>query len=381
MFKKFMAIRRFFLLLLITAALADQAFAHATPLQYDPAASSVLSKAPAKVQIHFSERIEPRVSNITVLGPDGSRADLSDSALDRVDPRNYSVDLRDAGAGTYTVSWEVISSDDGHFTKGAYVFSVGIAKPGASAESGGFQTIHSSSAPEALTLAVELIGSALILGALFVLAFIWRPMRHYFPEAKSAEREFAGRFQFLLITGCIFSFAGGLAYLIYKTNELVLLRETTFFGAWNSFLSTNSALYTIYRMIGAVFILAGFLALRKRIFAAERITSIECMFLVVLALIDLARARISHAAASTFHPAFGVMMNFVHLFFKDAWIGGIIATVWLLSPLIRKSRNARMAAFALTSFSRIASVALGIAGVTGVYVVWLHLKSFSYILT
>ena len=40
-----------------------------------------------------------------------------------------------------------------------------------------------------------------------------------------------------------------------------------------------------------------------------------------------------------------------------------------------------MAAFALTSFSRIASIALGVAGVTGVYVVWLHLKSFSYVLT
>ena len=74
-------------------------------------------------------------------------------------------------------------------------------------------------------------------------------------------------------------------------------------------------------------------------------------------------------------------MNFVHLLFKDAWIGGIIALVVLFSPLIRKSRNLRMAAFALTSFSRIASVAFGIAGVTGVYVVWLHLKSFSFVLT
>ena len=385
MLKKFIAIRRLFLFLLIlpvmTAALADQAFAHATPLQYVPAASSVLSQAPAKVQIHFSERIEPRVSNITVLAPDGSRADLSNSALDRVDPRIYSVDLRDAGAGTYTVSWEVISSDDGHFTKGAYVFSVGIVKPGAAAESGGFQTIHSSSVPEALTLAIELIGNALILGALLVLAFLWRPLRIHFAEAKSAEMEFAGRLQFLLITGCVLGLAGGLAYLIYKTNELALLQETAFFSAWNSFLSTNSALFTIYRMIGAAFILIAFLAMRNRIFSAQRITSFEYTFFAVLALIDLARARISHAAASTFAPAFGVLMNFVHLFFKDAWIGGIIAVVVLLSPLIRKSRDVRMAALALTAFSRIAGAALGIAGVTGVYVVWLHLKSFSYILT
>jgi hypothetical protein len=38
-------------------------------------------------------------------------------------------------------------------------------------------------------------------------------------------------------------------------------------------------------------------------------------------------------------------------------------------------------AFALTAFSRTASIALGVAGVTGTYVVWLHLKSFSFVLT
>jgi len=316
-----------------------------------------------------------------VLAPDGSRADLSNSAPDPADPRVYSVGLKSGETGTYTVSWQVISSDDGHFTKGAYVFSVGIAKPGAAAESGGFQTIHSSSVPEASTLAVELIGNAVMLGALLVLAFIWRPLRRSFPEARPLEQDFARGLQRLLILGCALAMAGGLAYLTYKANELAALQETTFMSAWRSFLATASALFTIYRMIGAGFILIAFLAMRKKIFTAERITSIEYALFAALALIDLARARISHAAASTFEPAFGILMNFVHLFFKDAWIGGIIALLVLLSAIIRKSRNMRMAVFALTAFSRIASIALGIAGVTGVYVVWLHLKSFSYILT
>src|ERR1700683_3005703 len=112
-------VQTFSLLLLVTAA-PDRALAHATPILYDPAASSVLAKTPAGIQIHFSERLEPRVSGITVIGPDGSRADLGNSAPDAKDPRIYRVGLRDAGPGTYTVSWEVISSDDGHFTKGAY---------------------------------------------------------------------------------------------------------------------------------------------------------------------------------------------------------------------------------------------------------------------
>jgi methionine-rich copper-binding protein CopC/putative copper export protein len=361
--------------------LPELAFAHATPIQYVPAASSVLSQAPAGVQIHFSERVEPRVSSITVFGPDGSRADLSNSGVDPANPRVYRVGLKDAGKGAYTVSWQVISADDGHYSKGAYVFSVGTEGQGATPENGGFQTVHSSSVPEALTLALELIGEAMIFGALIVLAFLWRPMRRHFPQLHSEEQAFARRFQILFILGCILSFAGGTAYLIYKTNELATLQETTFAAAWGPFLTTTSALYTLYRMMGVGLLLIAAQVLRKRLFTAERTANLEYAFFAVIALIDFARARISHAAASTFEPAFGVFMNFIHLFFKDAWIGGIIALVALLSPFIRKSRNLRMAGFALTAFSKITSIALGVAGVTGVYIVWLHLKSFSHLFT
>ena len=225
----------------------------------------MLSKAPAEVQIRFSERVEPSASSIIILAPDGSRADLSNSGPDPADSRVYRVGLKDKGAGSYTVSWEVISSDDGHFTKGAYIFSVGKEKSTAATEAAGFQTIHSSSVPEALTLAVELIGDAFILGALIVLAFILRPMRRYFPEVRSDESQFIRRFQSLFILGCILALAGGVAYLIYKADDLASLQETTFQAAWSSFIPTTSALYTIYRMLGAAFLLIGFLVMRKRL--------------------------------------------------------------------------------------------------------------------
>ena len=121
--------------------------------------------------------------------------------------------------------------------------------------------------------------------------------------------------------------------------------------------------------------------IRKKLPLAQKSPKIEYALFAALLGIDFARARVSHAAASTFAPGFGIVMNFVHLFFKDVWIGGTIALVVLLSPLISKSRNLRVAAYVLTALSRITSIALGIAGVTGVYVVWLHLKSFSYLLT
>src|SRR5258707_9269112 len=83
----------FFPLLLI-ALIPGLLWAHATPIQYIPAGSSVLSQAPAEVQIHFSERVEPRVSSIAVLGPDGSRADIQNSEIDPANPRAYRAGLR-----------------------------------------------------------------------------------------------------------------------------------------------------------------------------------------------------------------------------------------------------------------------------------------------
>src|ERR1700730_17074069 len=115
---RFGLILRAFCFSLVILVLPELAFAHATPIRYVPAASSVLSQAPAEVEIHFSERVEPRVSSITVFAPNGSRADLSNSTVDLGDRRVYRVGLKDRGNGSYTVSWEVISADDGHFAKG-----------------------------------------------------------------------------------------------------------------------------------------------------------------------------------------------------------------------------------------------------------------------
>ena len=365
---------------LLLIALPKLAFGHATPLQYIPEASSVLSRTPQEVIIHFSERVEPNVSSVVVIAPNGSRADLK-GGIDYNDPRTYRVALKDLGPGTYAVSWKVISADDGHFAKGAYVFSVGRETPATTVENSGFQTVHSSGVPEATTLALELIGDALMLGAFVVFAWIWRPLRRQIPEVTAAEDPFARRFQIMISIGGGMALTGGIAYLIFKTNELATLQEMSFATAWGAFLTTTAARYTIYRLLGAALVIAASKATREQILSSGRITKPECAIFAVLALIDLARARVSHAAASTFAPTFGVFMNFVHLLFKDVWIGGLIVFVVLLSLLIRQVGRLRTVAFALTAFSKITSVALGVAGTTGVYVVWLHLKSFSNLLT
>ena len=151
--------------------------------------------------------------------------------------------------------------------------------------------------------------------------------------------QFVRRFQSLFILGCILALAGGVAYLIYKADDLASLQETTFQAAWSSFHPHHlGALYDISHAWRRLLVdwLPGH---AETFLSAERTAKIEYALFTVLALIDLSRARVSHAAAATFAPAFGVLMNFIHLLFKDVWIGGIIALVVLLSPIMKKARR------------------------------------------
>src|SRR5688500_18371530 len=140
-----MSIRRIAAALVVIAALLGRpgfAFAHATPVTYEPAASSVLTDAPSAVAIIFSERVEAAASSIIVYGPDGGRVEEGDAVAGDSEPRVFSVPVRAAAEGTYTVSWQVVSADDGHFTKGAFAFSLGKETTPAIAAAQGFQISH-----------------------------------------------------------------------------------------------------------------------------------------------------------------------------------------------------------------------------------------------
>src|SRR5262245_9445990 len=100
-------------------------FAHAVPVSSIPAPNAGLSQAPPEITVRFSERIEMRASSLQVFDAYGRRLDDGQAAVDPKDPWLYRVRLRATEDGVYTVSWHVMSADDGHVTEGAHVFVVG----------------------------------------------------------------------------------------------------------------------------------------------------------------------------------------------------------------------------------------------------------------
>jgi methionine-rich copper-binding protein CopC len=102
-------------------------YGHASPITYNPSPNKVFDSPqslPDKVTITFTESPEVRASSIKVLNSNNERVDGNDlKILDSDKTLSVSFDKSKITPGIYTVNWAVLSKDDGHITKGSYVFT------------------------------------------------------------------------------------------------------------------------------------------------------------------------------------------------------------------------------------------------------------------
>ena len=102
-------------------------YGHANPVTYDPSPNKVFDSPqslPSKVTITFTERPEVKASSIKVLNSNNERIDTNDLKISDSDKTlSISIDKTKIMPGIYTVNWAALSKDDGHITKGSYVFS------------------------------------------------------------------------------------------------------------------------------------------------------------------------------------------------------------------------------------------------------------------
>src|SRR5260370_4595280 len=104
------------LLLLATG----EASAHAFLDRAEPRVGNKVATAPREVTLWFTQKLEPAFSSMTVTNAAGQRVD---TGKPRVSGSQMSVSLRGGGAGTYHVSWRVLSVDT-HTTDGNFTFQV-----------------------------------------------------------------------------------------------------------------------------------------------------------------------------------------------------------------------------------------------------------------
>ncbi|MDQ1710265.1 MAG: copper transport protein, partial [Frankiaceae bacterium] len=111
------------LAVLVTMAAAAPASAHAVLLSTSPAPQSTVPAPPTSVILHFSEAVDVAFGAIRVYDVDGHRVDSSAVAHPGGDKSAAAIGVRRLAAGSYTVSWHVVSAD-GHPVRGGFAFYV-----------------------------------------------------------------------------------------------------------------------------------------------------------------------------------------------------------------------------------------------------------------
>jgi methionine-rich copper-binding protein CopC len=96
---------------------------HAVLVKSVPAARAMLSRPPGRVQLWFSERLEPAFSSVTVWSASGAQVDKRDASVSPDDPKQLSVTLRALEPGIYTVRCRILSVD-GHVVEASFPFTI-----------------------------------------------------------------------------------------------------------------------------------------------------------------------------------------------------------------------------------------------------------------
>lgn len=95
--------------------------AHTKLEKSEPAADATVSAPVKQVQIWFNEKLDAKVSKITLTGPAGA---VKTGAVSVKEEKSIAASVdADTPNGKYTVAWQT-AGGDGHVQKGEYSFTV-----------------------------------------------------------------------------------------------------------------------------------------------------------------------------------------------------------------------------------------------------------------
>jgi len=305
---------------------AETADAHAWYLRSNPAADARLARAPSEIRVAFTEPPDLRGSELQVLTTDGRRVDRRDlRATD--EPNGLAVSVEPVGDGGYTVAWTVLSTVDGHTTKGTFVFAVGSAPLPAIPDVD--RAVATASPLELLGRTLSFAGITLAVGV-GVFGLLVRPR---FVSASTG-----------------------------RETQLVVL-AAVLLVAWPAILavSQGAALPPRLALLHGIRALCGVAllgALRAGPYRHEAITALGIVAALTATLV-------SHAAASGSPLEAGV--DLVHILAASVWVGGLAALGWTALPYARVRDAAESAQLgrAVWRFSLTALVAVTTIVTTG----------------
>jgi copper transport protein len=325
--------------------------AHAGLRLSDPLEGSTLGDTPTAIRLTFSERPDPMLSDIRVVGTAGAAYQLGRPLPVPGDPQSISVNIRPLDTGVYTVNWQVVSSVDGHTTTGAYAFGV-RADPGAAG------VVGSASTP-AVSLFEIFARWMLIAGLVAMLG-----------AAAATVARFGGAGDLSMgAMGGLLASAGVVLLIVAQTRSATV--------SFANLLNASVGRSLLWRF--AAIALAGTALILARTRKPEdRRVAMTGVLLATLTAMALHVAG-GHAAASLRWVLATIASQWVHFAAVGIWLGGLAALLIGLRGAPSETKADRVRRFSLiASIALVAVTVTGIARSAGELSAWGDLTSTAY---
>jgi copper transport protein len=356
-------------LALALLCVAAPALAHGYIVRAIPEDRAALARSPLRVQVWFSEALEPEFSQITVANAAGeviasAPADPDDHSLLAV---RLPPGLPD---GAYSVDMRIAFASDGHVINERRVFFVGEAGDMASAAA------SDAAIPlEVLWRALALGGAMVLLGATALYALVLVPAwgSSAYPAGRLPPRVMTALNR-LMLAALLTALAGNLLALLQQTmaffdaDAVRVLTE----GLWQvvrtgtQFGDTWTFRMLLLGITGGLW----FASLWARGQQPAFVRSFWAASAWASALLLGSYSLASHAAGSPVLPWFALANDWLHLTAVSIWAGGLATLVWVLPSALRPydqeaQRQALLAA--LNRFSPLAFASALIVVTSGIF--------------
>ena len=320
------------------------AAAHAELIRATPTPNATLAEAPGEVTIAFSEPVDAGNAFIDLL-------DASQVRVAGVGPVRVEADGRLARAalpplepGVYTVSYQVVSTVDGHATTGQFSFRVdptGAAAPPAA------PITTTSPSVDALTIVARWIALVALLVAFGSIVGWWNVRRQLRDVGPPPWR--------LVAVAALAGSAGVVAYLWLAARPIVDAVSPGFLPAWLDPAAAFgwSPFAVAMRLSIVMALVAGGVAWLDRWPERTRVAIVGLLLAGALAGMSVA----GHAA-SYGGPAFAVL-DWLHLLAVAAWLGA-------LPGLLLLARRSGETGAILRGHGRLALIAAPLVVLTGI---------------
>ncbi len=324
--------------LLVTAVTTSPSYGHASVVRSDPADNSVLDTPPEQITIWFTEPVAVDFSTFRMIDIQGQTVKLDGIRRDEADHKIITLLLPGISSGVYSIHWNVLSEADGHDTQGVLAFGIG-----SDADLSAAQTVAADTAVPWIEVLFRWLNFSLLAAVTGAWAIRYQILRKSEADERVGTAVQAAQARILTWT-LRFSaslFIAGLLLIMYQISNLLqtLPDSATFWGTgWKLITLSRWGHLWLARQVVILLLLAAWRLIQSNQQHPEPglLGIIAAFFTVALTIIQ---ALNSHAAAVETAQMLAVAVDTLHLIGVGLWLGGMLALIMGLLPLVRHNRS------------------------------------------